>query len=81
MSNPPIFPDDKDERPLKDGWAPGNYYNTCFKCSMEFIGDKRACQCAPCAYNDKEPVDLQWVLFGMTWILLFTCILYILISK
>lgn len=31
------------------GFAPGNYGNTCTTCKKEFIGDKRAVQCEPCA--------------------------------
>lgn len=32
------------------GWAPGKYYVRCFKCGCDFLGDKRASQCADCAY-------------------------------
>lgn len=42
----------KDERPKLDGWAPGNYTNTCQMCHKEFVGDKRAFFCAQCAYGD-----------------------------
>lgn len=31
------------------GFAPGNYTNTCATCNNEFIGDKLARQCEPCA--------------------------------
>lgn len=31
------------------GYAPGNYNNTCATCKGEFIGDKLARQCEPCA--------------------------------
>jgi len=41
-----------DTRPHKDGWAPGNYTNNCHTCFEEFVGDKRAVTCAPCAYGD-----------------------------
>lgn len=33
------------------GYAPGNYVGTCTACKEEFIGDKRAVQCEPCAIN------------------------------
>ena len=31
------------------GFAPGNYMNQCAECNKEFVGDKRAQQCLPCA--------------------------------
>lgn len=30
-------------------YAPGNYHCLCSECRQEFIGDKRAIQCLPCA--------------------------------
>jgi hypothetical protein len=30
-------------------WAPGDYQRSCISCGGEFIGDKRAQQCLPCA--------------------------------
>ena len=33
------------------GYAPGNYYSECVNCKEEFIGDKLARQCEPCAIN------------------------------
>ena len=42
-----------DTRPRRNGWAPGDYLNTCYLCNKQFVGDKRAVSCAPCAY--KEP--------------------------
>jgi len=33
------------------GFAPGNYSGKCANCKEEFIGDKRAVQCEPCAIN------------------------------
>ena len=41
----------QDNRPKKDGWAPGNYTNKCFGCDEQFTGDKRARTCADCAYK------------------------------
>ena len=41
-----------DERERKEGWAPGNYTGECHKCGERFIGDKRASECADCAYVD-----------------------------
>lgn len=42
----------RDMRPRKDAWAPGKYLNTCPVCGERFLGDKRAYECAPCAYDD-----------------------------
>ena len=42
---------EKDERPQKGMWAPGDYTRACCTCHSYFIGDKRALQCATCAYN------------------------------
>ncbi len=51
---------DIDERPQRGGWAPGNYLGKCIKCDIDFVGDKRACHCAPCAYGDnKEGKDSE----------------------
>ena len=42
-----------DCRPYREGrgWAPGNYFCTCYACSCRFIGEKRAYECADCAYS------------------------------
>lgn len=37
------------------GYAPGNYFCRCVDCKKEFIGDKRAIQCEPCAREQCEP--------------------------
>lgn len=42
-----------DDRPKKEGWAPGSYLNCCNKCADNFIGDKRAWLCADCAYGER----------------------------
>ena len=39
------------------GYAPGNYYRNCFHCGKQFMGDKEAFQCEPCAIADKEAYD------------------------
>lgn len=39
------------------GFAPGGYQRTCTSCGGAFFGDKRACQCEPCAIKDKEKFD------------------------
>ena len=44
--------ENKDDRPLKGWWAPGNYTNNCKSCGADFVGDKRAGHCAPCEYDD-----------------------------
>jgi reverse gyrase len=33
------------------GFAPGWYYSKCSSCGEEFMGDKLAIQCEPCAIN------------------------------
>lgn len=43
---------------LKDqGYAPGSYSCSCTTCGKEFIGDKRAVTCKPCAewWRDNPP--------------------------
>lgn len=42
----------EDHRPPKGGWADGHYMNRCYRCGSGFIGDKRACLCADCAYGE-----------------------------
>jgi len=32
-------------------YAPGNYMSKCVSCKDEFMGDKLAMQCEPCAIN------------------------------
>lgn len=44
--------DNADKRPQWGWWAPGNYENKCHICEKQFLGDKRARECAPCAYGD-----------------------------
>jgi hypothetical protein len=34
-----------------EGYAPGQYTCKCVGCGIEFMGDKRAVQCEPCAIN------------------------------
>jgi len=47
------LPQTGDDRPPRGAWAPGDYYCTCTACGTVFLGDKRAMQCAPCAYDDE----------------------------
>lgn len=51
---------DTDLRPKRHGWAPGGYVCTCYLCGKRFQGDKRASNCAPCAYAqpDRDPEAL-----------------------
>jgi len=49
--------DKEDARPQRGGWAPGNYFNRCIYCSEIFIGDKRACSCADCAYRNEPAAE------------------------
>jgi len=46
-----VTPKQQDYRPQRGGWAPGLYLCQCRKCSSSFIGDKRAVECAECAYK------------------------------
>lgn len=41
-----------DKRPQLGSWAAGDYHNICINCKKSFIGDKRALNCAACAYDD-----------------------------
>jgi hypothetical protein len=43
-----------DVRAKRNGWAPGDYLCACQSCGCRFIGDKRARQCADCAYAIEE---------------------------
>ena len=49
------LPKPNDTRPKRKGWAPGDYWCSCDTCENAFTGDKRAIQCADCAYTDWEP--------------------------
>ena len=49
--------DDRDIRPKKGAWAPGTYLGECDRCGREYVGDKRARNCAPCAYGDKADLS------------------------
>lgn len=44
-----------DPRPPRLGWAPGHYTCTCVHCERGFYGEKRAWECADCAYARPEP--------------------------
>lgn len=39
-----------DKRMARGGYAPGEYFVKCRKCECGFTGDKRAYECADCAY-------------------------------
>jgi len=54
MDKTDVFHEPVDLRPQKKAWAPGLYMNICADCGKQFIGDKRAIQCAPCAYGDSQ---------------------------
>lgn len=45
-----------DSRSSKAGWAPGEYLCECLTCNEAFKGDKRAVQCADCAYSPQKLV-------------------------
>ena len=49
----------QDDRPQRGCWSPGEYMNVCLCCGEHFLGDKRAGQCADCAYiGEKTPNNL-----------------------
>ena len=45
-------------RPPLGGWATGDYECKCVHCEEHFIGDKRAIQCADCAYKSIDRITL-----------------------
>lgn len=62
-----IIPKEEPKYPI-GGYAPGYYGCTCVTCKTEFMGDKRAVQCEPCAIkmvntkikvNDKGGVEIK----------------------
>ena len=44
-----IIPQEEPKQYPIGGYAPGYYSCTCVTCKTEFMGDKRAVQCEPCA--------------------------------
>lgn len=53
------FKDDK--RPFVEGkgWAPGSYTCVCGKCKASFMGEKRATECADCAYGTPPAISKE----------------------
>ena len=43
-----------DQRPARNGWAPGDYHCKCSHCDKIFGGAKRCWTCADCAYGDDK---------------------------
>lgn len=43
----------EDHRGPRGGWADGEYLCKCGFCACQFFGDKRAVQCADCAYGQE----------------------------
>ena len=41
------------------GFAPGHYTSKCVNCSQDFMGDKYARQCEPCAINAVNESNTQ----------------------
>lgn len=57
-----------DDRPHRGSWAPGNYCCRCHCCDEKFIGDKRAMECADCAYGPpRDPMHCWHVIDWMLW--------------
>lgn len=55
-------------KPPRNGWAIGWYVGKCNDCGLYFQGDKRAYQCADCAYAEEpvapaevEPNESVWI--------------------
>lgn len=47
---PTLIVGEREERKYPiGGYGPGNYWNKCVTCKAQFMGDKRAVQCEPCA--------------------------------
>ena len=46
-------------------YAPGDYFNHCWDCKSEFIGDKRAHRCKSCA--ETLWIEEQIVAAAVTW--------------
>lgn len=44
----------EDTRPKRGMWAPGKYMCECHSCGVVFVGDKRAIECADCAYDNAK---------------------------
>jgi len=47
----------EDKREKRGSWAPGNYTGECITCGERFVGDKRAQDCADCAYGARPEPD------------------------
>jgi len=50
---------ERDIRDQKGPWAPGWYLNRCHQCGKQFVGDKLARMCAPCAYEDPPNTQIH----------------------
>jgi hypothetical protein len=57
----------RDDRSQRGAWAPGRYCCSCCDCGAKFIGDKRALECADCAYGPQKPA--QYTHHVCAWIL------------
>jgi hypothetical protein len=44
---------DRNKYPIL-GYAPGDYFCICCICNQQFIGDKRAVHCEPCAVKGQQ---------------------------
>jgi hypothetical protein len=54
-----IIPQEKPKQYPIGGYAPGYYSCTCVTCKTEFMGDKRAVQCEPCAIKTTQEEPKQ----------------------
>jgi hypothetical protein len=54
VKNPLAEAKSVDARPRRRGWCPGDYFAKCRRCQCTFIGDKRAFECAGCAYAQPD---------------------------
>ena len=41
-----------DKRAPLNGWAPGTYQSTCYRCEEFYTGSKHSIECSSCAYDD-----------------------------
>lgn len=63
-----FHPHERDLRPQFGAWAPGTYICLCVTCKNQFFGDKRAHECADCAY-DLTPKPQQPVHHICAWMI------------
>ena len=46
-----------DKRPDRGGWIWGGWWMQCAKCRHDFLGSRKATECADCAYAEQGGLD------------------------